>query len=68
MLLGLPPTSSVAAQVPAPALRSQSSTDWPTGGSRKTHNGVLLPSTGSGQDWDEGETQKITISNKLSMR
>ena len=44
------------------------STDWATGGSPKTHNGAPRPSTTSGQEWDESDTQKITISNKLSAR
>jgi len=46
----------------------QRSTDWATGGSRKTHNGAPRPSTTSGQEWDQSDTDKMTISNKLSAR
>ena len=63
-----PPTSSVAAQAPAPVLRSRCWTDSAIGGSRKIQSGVLLPLTASGQEWDKSDTQTITISNKLSAR
>src|ERR1700752_2044424 len=50
-----PPTSSVAAQAPAPVRRSRCWTDWVIGGSRKTQSGVLLPLTASGQEFDKSE-------------
>jgi pimeloyl-ACP methyl ester carboxylesterase len=62
------PTSSGAAQARAQALRSQSSTDWATGGSRKTHNGAPRPSTTSGQEWDESDTQKTSIVRTYATR
>jgi pimeloyl-ACP methyl ester carboxylesterase len=50
------PTSSAVAPAPAPAPRSQSSKDWATGGSPKTHSGAPRPSTASGQEWDTIKT------------
>src|SRR4029079_7204622 len=62
------PESSVAAQAPAPVLRSRCWTDWAIGGSRKIQSGVLLPLTASGQEEDTRDTPTITISSKLSAR
>ena len=39
----------------AQVLRSQSSRDWATGGSRKTRNGAPRSSTTSGQAWDDSD-------------
>jgi pimeloyl-ACP methyl ester carboxylesterase len=47
---------SAVAPAPAPAPRSQSSKDWATGGSPKTHSGAPRPSTASGQEWDTIKT------------